>query len=102
MKPARAPAPRQIKTLTHHHGIAREDEFAWLRADAWQDVLRDPSALPDEIRRHLEAENDYAAQLLSPVSKLTQKLLDEMKARIPQGRRNRPPDRWRLRLLAAL
>ena len=81
MKP---PRPRQEKRQRTHHGIRRVDEFAWLRADNWREVLRDPAALPEEIRRHLEAENDYTHSLLSPVVSLTEKLLAEMKARIPE------------------
>ncbi|WP_455874975.1 hypothetical protein [Rhizobium yanglingense] len=41
------------------HGITRSDDYAWLRADNWQAMFKDPSILDPEIRRHLEAENAY-------------------------------------------
>ena len=41
------------------HGITRIDEYAWLRADNWQEVFKDPATLDPEIRSHLEAENAY-------------------------------------------
>ena len=39
------------------HGITRTDNYDWLRAENWQEVMRDPSALPADIRTYLEAEN---------------------------------------------
>ena len=30
---------------TEHHGIAITDNYGWLRADNWQDVMRDPAVL---------------------------------------------------------
>ena len=42
------------------HGVTLSDDYAWLKAANWQEILRDPAALPDDIRAVLEAENDYA------------------------------------------
>ncbi len=28
-----------------HHGIERVDDYAWLRAENWQEVMRDPASL---------------------------------------------------------
>ncbi len=38
-----------------HHGITRTDDYAWMRADNWQAMFRDPSLLDGSIRAHLEA-----------------------------------------------
>ncbi len=38
-----------------HHGVELRDDYAWLRATNWQDVMRDPSLLDAEIRAYLEA-----------------------------------------------
>jgi oligopeptidase B len=54
--PPRAEArPVQIET----HGITRQDAYSWLRADNWQEVMKDPSVLNADIRAYLEAENTY-------------------------------------------
>lgn len=76
-------APRKpVKTI--HHGIERNDDYAWLRADNWQEVMRDPSVLDPEIRAHLEAENTYAALVMADVEGLRQQLFDEMRGRIKE------------------
>ncbi len=60
------------------------DDYAWLRADNWREVLDDPDRLPVEIRDHLEAENAYAEALLAPVALLRRMLVAEMRARIKE------------------
>ena len=52
------------------HGIRLIDEYAWLRAENWQQVMRDPSQLDAEIRAYLEAENDYCQRALADTKKL--------------------------------
>jgi oligopeptidase B len=66
------------------HGKALSDEFAWLKAENWQEVLRDPAKLDPEIRDYLEAENVYAEAALRPLRALEERLLAEMKGRIKQ------------------
>ena len=53
-------APRRPLTSIQH-GIARLDDYAWLRASNWQAVMRDPKALASDIRAQLEAENAYTS-----------------------------------------
>ena len=48
------------------HGHRLVDDYAWLRADNWQEVLRDPKVLPADIREVLERENASAAAVLRP------------------------------------
>ncbi len=38
-----------------HHGVTLTDDYAWLRAPNWQEVMRDPTVLDAEIRAYLEA-----------------------------------------------
>ena len=64
------------------HGITRTDEYAWLRAENWQEVMRDPSRLPDDIRAYLEAENAYQEAALEDLGPLREELFEELKARI--------------------
>lgn len=79
------PSPPVAEQRPHRatlHGITREDPYAWLRDDAWQEVMRDPSRLRDDVRSHLEAENAYTSARLAPTEALQEVLLEEMKGRI--------------------
>ena len=67
-----------------HHGIARTDDYAWLRADNWREVFKDPSLLDPGIRRHLEAENAYQTALMGDTAALQKTLFSEMKGRIKE------------------
>jgi oligopeptidase B len=67
-----------------HHAIERADNYAWLRADNWQEVMRDPAALPADIRAYLEAENAYTAKAMADTEALQQTLFKEMKGRIKE------------------
>ena len=79
--------PRAAKrpVTATHHGIEKVDEYGWLRADDWQSVMRDPAALPDAIRAHLDAENAYQAAQLDGTKALQDVLFEEMKGRIQQN-----------------
>ena len=85
-KPPRARAPRAARRpLTSvHHGIARVDDYAWLRAGNWQAVMRAPAVLDPEIRAHLEAENAYAKAVMANTEALQERLFAEMKGRIQE------------------
>lgn len=67
-----------------HHGISRTDDYAWLRAENWQEMFRDPSLLDAGIRTHLEAENAYQAALMADTAGLRKQLFAEMKGRIKE------------------
>lgn len=67
-----------------HHGVTRTDDYAWLRADNWQEVMRDPSVLAPEIRTYLEDENAYADSILAKTDPLRDTMFEELKARIKQ------------------
>lgn len=69
---------------TTQHGITRVDNYAWLRDDNWQEVLRDPSALDADIRKVLEAENDYYAAVTGDLEELRKTLFEEMRGRIKE------------------
>ena len=76
-------APRKPLT-TAHHGVEIVDDYAWLRAPNWQEVMRDPSVLDAGIRAYLEAENAYTAHMLADTKALQEKLFAEMKGRIKE------------------
>ncbi|MEP1442972.1 MAG: S9 family peptidase [Hyphomicrobiales bacterium] len=76
-------ADKRPVTLSNH-GIERIDNYAWLRDDNWQEVMRDPSVLDADIRAYLEAENDYTDAYFVDTATLQETLFEEMKARIKE------------------
>ena len=76
-------APRRPHSFTTH-GITVVDDYAWLKAPNWQEVLRDPSVLDPDIRIYLEAENDYTDSLLGDTAALQKTLVAEMRGRIKE------------------
>ncbi|HZM07613.1 MAG TPA: S9 family peptidase, partial [Methylocella sp.] len=70
--------------VTNIHGVTLRDDYGWLKAANWQEVLRDPTALPGDIRAVLEAENDYAQAMLAPAAKLRAEIFKEMRGRIKE------------------
>jgi oligopeptidase B len=66
------------------HGVTREDDYAWLKAENWQTVMQDPSVLAQDIRHYLEAENAYTERVMAPTKELQDKLFAEMKGRIKE------------------
>ncbi|PSJ61367.1 S9 family peptidase [Pseudaminobacter soli (ex Li et al. 2025)] len=79
-----APTTEERPTEDTRHGITRVDEFAWLRADNWQEVFRDPTTLEPSIRDHLNAENIYQTALMADTVELQKTLFQEMKGRIKE------------------
>jgi oligopeptidase B len=76
-----------------HHGIVREDNYSWLRASNWQEVMRDPKVLDPAIRAHLEAENQYSKAAMADTESLQAALFAEMKGRIKEDDESVPaPD----------
>ncbi len=80
-KPPLAEKRPSVRTC---HGQKLTDEYAWLKAENWQEVLRDPKVLPKDIRKLLDAENRYTEALLAPTKSLQRKLVREMRARIKE------------------
>jgi oligopeptidase B len=82
--PPRAPVATRRPVVSEWHGHARTDDYAWLRDDKWQQVMRDPSVLNPDIRAYLEAENAYAAAAMADVEPLRLRLFAEMRGRIKE------------------
>jgi oligopeptidase B len=80
-EPPVAPAhPHQFEV----HGVSIRDDYSWLKAENWKEVLKDPAALPAEIRKYLEAENAYTAEILADSETLRRDLVAEMRGRIKE------------------
>ncbi len=72
--------PKRIEQL----GRVRVDDYAWMKDDDWQKVLRDPAVLRPDIRAHLEAENAYTKAVLAPTEALQEAMFREMRGRIKE------------------
>ncbi|MEM9705840.1 MAG: S9 family peptidase [Pseudomonadota bacterium] len=72
------------------HGERRVDNYGWLRAENWQQVLDDPSTLPEDIRAVLDAENAYYGEMTSDLESLREALFSEMRARIKENDESAP------------
>ncbi len=83
-KENRPPSAARRPDVSVHHGVELRDDYAWLRAANWQDVMRDPSLLDAEIRAYLEQENAYCEAELADTRLLQETLFSEMKARLKQ------------------
>ncbi len=82
---APTPAPIDKRRVTRSvHGVVIEDDYAWIRADNWRDVLKDPATLPAEIRALLERENAHAAAVMAPTAALQKRLVSEMRDRMEE------------------
>ena len=52
------------------HDLRLIDEYAWLKAENWREVMRDPFQLDPAIRAYLQAENDYCERALADTKSL--------------------------------
>ena len=78
------PIAERRPSATTIHAHERVDDYAWLRADNWQEVMRNPSALPADIRAYLEAENDHFQDRMAHTGDLQQTVFSEMRGRIKE------------------
>ncbi|MGY4456322.1 protease II [Bradyrhizobium sp. LB13.1] len=76
-------APRRPHSITQH-GITVTDDYAWLKDEKWQEVLRDPAVLDPDIRKYLDEENGYTESLLGHTAALQKSLVREMRGRIKE------------------
>ncbi|HZZ69107.1 MAG TPA: S9 family peptidase [Phenylobacterium sp.] len=72
--------PQRLEQL----GRVRVDDYAWMKDDNWQQVLRDPKTLRADVREHLDAENAYTKAMLAPTEALQAEIFAEMKGRIKE------------------
>jgi len=82
--PPGEPRAEQHVLARTFHGVSLNDEFDWLKAANWREVMRDPLKLDSAIRAYLQAEKDYCERALGETAGLQQTLFAEMKARIKE------------------
>ncbi|MBX3481826.1 MAG: S9 family peptidase [Caulobacter sp.] len=78
------PKPRKIPKVTTQLGRTRTDDYAWMKDDNWQAVLRDPTLIKADVKAHLIEENAYTKAMLAPTEGLQEKMFEEMKGRIKE------------------
>ena len=83
------------------HGHEKRDDYHWLKAENWQEVMHDPALLPADIRAFLEAENAYHEAALADTQALQDTLFAEMKGRIKEDDSSVPTP-WLRRLKVSL
>src|SRR6202011_3809524 len=83
-RPTAPPAVEKRRSETTLHGVTLSDNYGWLKAANWQEVLRAPAALPGDIRALIEAENHYAWAMLAPLAEVRAALVKEMRGRIKE------------------
>lgn len=83
-RPSPPIAERRQNAVTQH-GVTRQDPYAWLRAENWQEVMQSPERLPSDVRQYLEAENAYFAEAFEAThAGLTEELFREIRGRIKE------------------
>ncbi len=91
--PPAEPQAEQRPLERTRHGVRLIDEYAWLKAENWRQVMRDPLQLDPAIRAYLRAENDYCDRVLAGTESLQDTLFAEMKGRIKEDDSSAPdPD----------
>lgn len=78
------PAARREPKTIEQLGRTRHDDFAWMKDDNWQEVMRDPTLLRADIREQLERENAYTAAMMAPTAALQERIYQEMRGRMKE------------------
>jgi oligopeptidase B len=81
----KTPLAARNPRVSNWHGVELVDDYAWLRADNWQEVMRNPAVLDPKIRAYLDAENAFCDAQLSETRLLQDELFTEMKARLKEN-----------------
>jgi len=76
------PVAKQVTSVETWHGYEKRDNYKWLKAANWQEVMHKPQTLPKDIRAYLEAENSYFKAEMADTTGLQKTLFAEIKGRI--------------------
>ena len=80
----RPPQAEKRPRIENWHGHEKRDDYHWLKADNWQEVMHDPSLLPQDIRAVLEGENAFHEAVMADTKSLQETFFAEMKGRIKE------------------
>ncbi|PUB14229.1 S9 family peptidase [Yoonia sediminilitoris] len=79
-----APLADKRSATATFHGVTLCDDYAWLRAENWQEAMREPDKLPEDIKAYLQAENAYYDAAMADTATLQETLIAEMRGRIKE------------------
>ncbi len=79
--PLAPPIARIEPKIIEQLGRTRIDNYAWLKDDNWQEVMRDPSLLKADIRAYLDEENAYRESMMASTAALQERIYQEMRGR---------------------
>ena len=73
------PKLRKRKKVINIHGEELVDDYAWIKQQDWQTVLKNPSKLNKEVLKYIEDENNYKSEQLKDLTDLKKKFLMNLK-----------------------
>ncbi len=79
-----APVADKRSHKSEFHGVSLNDDYYWLRAENWQEAMREPEKLPKDIKSYLNAENTYYEKAMADTEELQNTLIAEMRGRIKE------------------
>ncbi len=79
-----APQVEQRPVTIEQVGFTRVDEFQWIKDENWQQVMREPETLQEDIRAVLDAENAYLDAVMEPTEALQERIFQEIRGRIKE------------------
>ena len=82
--PLSPPVARKDAKRTEQLGRVRIDDYAWMKDENWQALLRDPSKVRPDIKAHLDAENAYTKAMLASTEALQAQMFKEMRGGIKE------------------
>lgn len=85
-----APIANKKPSACSAHGKKWTDDYAWLRADNWQQALRQPDVLPCAVKSYLQQENAYFRETMEGTQDLQQQLINEMRGRMLENEDSLP------------
>jgi oligopeptidase B len=80
----KAPSPKKEPKTIVQLGRTRTDDYAWMKDDNWQKVLRDPTLIKADVKAHLTEENAYTKAMLASTEPLQAAIFEEMKGRVKE------------------
>jgi len=79
-----APVAEQRPVTIEQVGFTRIDEYQWIKDENWQQVMREPDVLEQDIRDLLDAENSYLDAVMGPTEALQERIFQEIRGRIKE------------------
>ncbi|MBR9824839.1 MAG: S9 family peptidase [Alphaproteobacteria bacterium] len=79
-----APQAEQRPVTIEQVGFTRVDEYQWIKDENWQQVMREPETLDEDIRALLDAENAYLDAVMGPTEGLQERIFQEIRGRIKE------------------